>query len=212
MWGIVETLGLKDGLSEFTDQFNKDAKVTIANQQWAKDRGIDVEKLNAWEKDLQKQRDDLSKRTIGAAVDALAKECYLSACIPNILQACDYPPTLTKCILRQTDSGQKRLPSNITIRDETLAHLLEIRPVSNENDGDYEDESDVDWDDDDEISLSSGPTASRRPTAHFDLWAVREPLGGDRAAQPLINKATPPATSVSTTDAGSGDSHVEESK
>mmetsp|Transcript_44635 Transcript_44635/g.105865 ORF Transcript_44635/g.105865 Transcript_44635/m.105865 type:complete len:487 (+) Transcript_44635:63-1523(+) len=74
MWGVVKTLGLEEGLNEFKEQFNKDAKATIANQQWAKDRGIDVAKLDEWEKDLQQSSADLSKRTIGAAVDVLAKD------------------------------------------------------------------------------------------------------------------------------------------
>eukprot|EP00913_Durusdinium_trenchii_P018485 g17367.t1 len=79
MWGnLVENLGLKEGLAEFTEQFNKDAKTTIANTQFAKDRGIDVAKLDQWEQHIQEQAihktTELHERTIGRAVESLAQD------------------------------------------------------------------------------------------------------------------------------------------
>jgi len=71
MWGIVENLGLKEGLAEFKEQFNKDAKATIANTSFAKERGIDVACLNAWENNLQKQ---VHENTIKRAVDTLKQD------------------------------------------------------------------------------------------------------------------------------------------
>lgn len=82
MWGLVENLGLKEGLAEFTDQFNKDAKKTIADQKWAKDRGIDVAQLDQWEQKLQEQTHEaaaeLHDRTIGLAVETLAQDDTLA--------------------------------------------------------------------------------------------------------------------------------------
>lgn len=74
MWDIVNSLGLKEGLQEFQEQFNKDTKQTIAASQFAKDRGIDVQKLDELEQNLKEQGKDLHERTIGAAVDVLAKD------------------------------------------------------------------------------------------------------------------------------------------
>ncbi|CAK9058083.1 unnamed protein product [Durusdinium trenchii] len=79
MWGnLVENLGLKEGLAEFTEQFNKDAKTTIANTQFAKERGIDVAKLDQWEQHIQEQAihktTELHERTIGRAVESLAQD------------------------------------------------------------------------------------------------------------------------------------------
>ncbi|CAJ1374487.1 unnamed protein product [Effrenium voratum] len=79
MWGnFVENLGLKEGFAEFKEQFNKDAKTTIANTQFAKERGIDLAKLDQWEQHLQEQAinktAELHERTIGRAVDTLAQD------------------------------------------------------------------------------------------------------------------------------------------
>lgn len=74
MWGIVDSLGLKEGLQEFQEQFNKDAKQTIAASQFAKERGIDVQKLDEWQHDLEDKGQEIHERTIGAAVDILAKD------------------------------------------------------------------------------------------------------------------------------------------
>lgn len=74
MWGIVDSLGLKDGIQDFQAQFNKDTKQTIAASQFAKDRGIDVHKLDELQQNLQQQGQELHERTIGAAVDVLAKD------------------------------------------------------------------------------------------------------------------------------------------
>lgn len=71
MWGIVENLGLKDGLVEFKEQFSRDAKSTIADTSFAKNRGIDVAKLEEWEQTVQQQKDELHDRTIGRAVDLI---------------------------------------------------------------------------------------------------------------------------------------------
>lgn len=72
---LVENLGLKEGLAEFKEQFNKDAKTTIANTQFAKERGIDVAKLEEWGQQIQEQAihrtAELHERTIGRAVDAV---------------------------------------------------------------------------------------------------------------------------------------------
>lgn len=67
-------MGLKEGFAEFKEQFNKDAKATIAATNFAKERGIDVTTLDAWEQSLQQQRNELHERTIGRAVDTLAKD------------------------------------------------------------------------------------------------------------------------------------------
>jgi len=82
MWGIVENLGLKEGLSEFTDQFNKDAKTTIANTSFAKERGIDVARLDEWEEKIKEQSteqlSELHDRTIGLAVETLSQDDTLA--------------------------------------------------------------------------------------------------------------------------------------
>jgi hypothetical protein len=74
MWDIVSGLGLKEGLQEFQEQFGKDAKATIANTQLAKDHGIDVHRLDEIQQNLHQQGQELHERTIGAAVDMLAKD------------------------------------------------------------------------------------------------------------------------------------------
>eukprot|EP00439_Symbiodinium_sp_Y106_P086557 s46_g34.t1 len=75
---FVENLGLKEGFAEFKEQLNKDAKTTIANTQFAKDRGIDVAKLDEWEQQIQEQAAnttaELHDRTIGRAVESLAQD------------------------------------------------------------------------------------------------------------------------------------------
>eukprot|EP00435_Cladocopium_sp_Y103_P061462 s188_g23.t1 len=80
---LVENLGLKEGLAEFKEQFNKDAKTTIANTQFAKElveqeRGIDVAKLDEWGQQIQEQAihktAELHERTIGRAVESLAQD------------------------------------------------------------------------------------------------------------------------------------------
>jgi len=71
MWGIVDNLGIKEGIAEFKQQFNKDAKATIANTQFAKDRGIDVRTLDEMEQNITNKTLDLHDRTIGAAIDSV---------------------------------------------------------------------------------------------------------------------------------------------
>eukprot|EP00445_Apocalathium_hangoei_P029185 CAMPEP_0203930300 /NCGR_PEP_ID=MMETSP0359-20131031/69068_1 /ASSEMBLY_ACC=CAM_ASM_000338 /TAXON_ID=268821 /ORGANISM="Scrippsiella Hangoei, Strain SHTV-5" /LENGTH=163 /DNA_ID=CAMNT_0050859463 /DNA_START=78 /DNA_END=566 /DNA_ORIENTATION=+ len=76
--GLVDNLGLKEGLAEFKEQFNKDAKATIAETQFARDRGIDLAKLDAWEQKVQEQTEAVTAewkdRTIGLAVETLTKD------------------------------------------------------------------------------------------------------------------------------------------
>lgn len=72
--GLVENLGLKEGLQEFKEQFRQDAKATIAETEWAQDRGIDVAKLDALEQKLHHHGAELHDRTIGRAVETLAQD------------------------------------------------------------------------------------------------------------------------------------------
>jgi len=72
--GLVENLGLKEGLQEFRDQFKQDAKATVAETQWAQDRGIDVAKLDAMEQTLADKAADVHDHTIGRVVETLAQD------------------------------------------------------------------------------------------------------------------------------------------
>lgn len=74
MWSLVDNLGLKEGLAEFKDQFNKDAKVTIANSEFGKSRGIDVAHLDKIEEDLRQQHKELVESASTAVVGVLSKD------------------------------------------------------------------------------------------------------------------------------------------
>mmetsp|Transcript_26734 Transcript_26734/g.70215 ORF Transcript_26734/g.70215 Transcript_26734/m.70215 type:complete len:431 (-) Transcript_26734:470-1762(-) len=78
MWDIVGNLGIKDGIQEFREQFSKDAKVTIANSTFAKNRGLDVAALDDLEMNLEnklhQQTAELHARTVGAAVKTIARD------------------------------------------------------------------------------------------------------------------------------------------
>merc|ERR1740139_1612502 len=114
--GLVENLGLKEGLQEFRDQFNKDAKATIAETQFAQDRGIDVAKLDAWEQNIHEQGADIHERTIAKAVE---KGAEIGAEIHE------------RTIARAVET---------LAQDETIAQLLELKPTKQEGDDDGEEE------------------------------------------------------------------------